>query len=104
MENIIQEKDTQYIKKTLESVSKNIILPFYGNLSKEHIFKKSSKNDLVTEADKLAEIFIKSKLFERKKDINFIGEESYDNELIKETKNTNSHFKIFSKFIINLIK
>ena len=88
MENIIQEKDTQYIKKTLESVSKNIILPFYGNLSKEQIFKKSSKNDLVTEADKLAEIFIKSKLFELKKDINFIGEESYDNELIKETKNT----------------
>ena len=67
MENIIQEKDTEYIKKTLESVSKNIILPFYGNLSKEHIFKKSSKNDLVTEADKLAEIFINSKLFERKK-------------------------------------
>ena len=42
MENIIQEKDTEYIKKTLESVSKNIILPFYGNLSKEHIFKKST--------------------------------------------------------------
>ena len=85
MENIIQKESTQYIKKTLESVSKNIILPFYGNLRKEHIFTKSSKNDLVTEADKLAEIFIKSKLLEYKKKFNFIGEESYNNKPINET-------------------
>ena len=92
MERIIKDKYTQYIKKTLESVSKKIILPFYGNLRKEHIFTKSSKNDLVTEADKAAEIFIRSKLFEYKKKFNFIGEESYNNKLLKETKNPYSHF------------
>ena len=92
MENLIQKKYSIYIREVFEEVSKDIILPLYGNLSKTQISIKSNKNDLVTEADKLAEIFIKSKLNILSENFNFIGEESYNNDTIKEIKNSNSLF------------
>ena len=92
MENIIQKKYNIYIREVFEEVSKNIILPLYGNLSKTQISTKSNNNDLVTEADKLAEIFIKSKLNILSENFNFIGEESYNNEIIKEIDKSNSLF------------
>ena len=90
MENIIQKKYNIYIREVFEEVSKDIILPLYGNLSKTQISTKSNKNDLVTEADKLGEIFIKSKLNILSENFNFIGEESYNNEIIKEIEKSNS--------------
>ena len=92
MENIIQKKYSIYIREVFEEVSKDIILPLYGNLSKTQISTKSNNNDLVTEADKLAEIFIKSKLNILSENFNFIGEESYNNDIIKEIENSNSLF------------
>ena len=80
------------IREVFEEVSKDIILPLYGNLSKTQISTKSDNNDLVTEADKLGEIFIKSKLNILSENFNFIGEESYNNEIIKKIENSNSLF------------
>ena len=47
MENIIQKKYNIYIREVFEEVSKDIILPLYGNLSKTQISTKSNNNDLV---------------------------------------------------------
>ena len=47
MGNINQKKYNIYIREVFEKVSKVIILPLYGNLSKTQISTKSNNNDLV---------------------------------------------------------
>ena len=60
MENINQKKYNIYIREVLEEVSKDIILPLYGNLSKTQISTKSNNNDRLTSIIKDFNSFVRN--------------------------------------------
>ena len=64
------------IREILFNVSKNIILPSFGNLSEKQISYKNGL-DIVTDIDIAVELFLSNQLSKLIKNSNFIGEEIY---------------------------
>ena len=71
--------DPNDIKEILLKVSKNIIIPAFGNLNKSQISYKNGI-DIVTEIDISVELELKKNLIKLLKQSNFVGEETFSKD------------------------
>jgi myo-inositol-1(or 4)-monophosphatase len=64
-----------FLRRTVLAAGR-IAMKYYGRLSAGEIASKASPTDLVTEADKKVEAFVKARLARRFPDVAFLGEEN----------------------------